>query len=153
MPEPKVWISILILLVVGLHAVPVISYQGNRQTRWPILTWAMYAKSLPPGPIQAVRRHLVGVTSKGELDTVTAHSLGLSQFALVKLYIAPLWLGDSTVARDMIRRLNRGRDDPVVELRLHAELHRVSDGELEKVTLPVIAYPAGPQGSTGAVMD
>ena len=153
MRQPKVWVSILILLIIGLHALPVLSYQGQSQTRWPILTWAMYAKSLPPGPIQAMRRHIVGVTSEGNVDTVQAHDLGLSRFAHVELHIQPLWRGDTAVARELIRRLNRGLEDSVVQLRLHTEVHRVSGGEIERVDLPVKVYSAIPQGNTGAVLD
>jgi len=29
MRQPRVWSSIVILLVIGLHAVPVLSYQGK----------------------------------------------------------------------------------------------------------------------------
>ena len=72
MRQPKAWISLFIVLVIGLHAVPVISFQGNRQTRWPILAWAMYAKSIPPGPIEMMKRRIVGFTAGGRQELVGA---------------------------------------------------------------------------------
>ena len=77
MRDSKLWISALILLVLGLHAIPVISYQGHRQTRWPFLAWAMYARSWPPGPIQTMDRALVGRTAAGTEEEVTAWLAGL----------------------------------------------------------------------------
>ena len=43
----KTGISVFILLVLGLHAIPVLFYQGDRQTRWPFLAWAMYESPFP----------------------------------------------------------------------------------------------------------
>ena len=48
--QTRTRISLFILLILGLHAIPVLWYQGERQTRWPFLAWAMYARSFPPGP-------------------------------------------------------------------------------------------------------
>ena len=47
----KTRISLFIVVIIALHAVPVLSYERGRQTRWPFLSWTMYAKSFPPGPI------------------------------------------------------------------------------------------------------
>ena len=57
----KTRISLFILLIIGLHAVPVVFYQGERQTRWPFLAWAMYSQSYPAGPITVAKRPKVRV--------------------------------------------------------------------------------------------
>lgn len=44
MRQSKVWISIGIILLIALHAVPVLS-AGFRKRTWPILDWAMYKDS------------------------------------------------------------------------------------------------------------
>jgi len=136
----KTGVSLLILLVLGLHAVPVISYQGHRQTRWPFLAWAMYAKSYPPGPIEATTRRLIGVTAAGHEEEVTAGRTGLPLAAFRNAYIAPLWKGDSAPAFELIRRLNRGRADPVIQLRLEGERQMLADTGVVTERLPVIVY-------------
>lgn len=144
MRNSKVWISILILLVIGLHAVPVLSYQGHRQNRWPFLAWAMYAKSQPPGPIQTMNRRIIATTSKGERQEVTAHLLGVRRPVLRNNYIQTLWVGDSSAARHLFRQLNRGRDDPFVELRVEGERFTVTDTGVAKEALRGILYRVEP---------
>jgi hypothetical protein len=140
----KLAISIVILLIIGLHAVPVLSYQGHRQTRWPILAWAMYARALPPGPIQTTVRYIVGVSQQGTQERVTPPLVGLSKTALRKLYLQPMWLGDSSAARQLLQRLNRDRNDPLVELRVEGEKYTLRDGVVLQEKLPVVAYRMDP---------
>jgi hypothetical protein len=137
-------ISIVILLIIGLHAVPVLFYQGNSQTGWPILAWAMYARALPPGPIQTTLRHIVGVTQQGRQEQITPRFVGLSKTALRKLYLQPMWIGDSSAARELLDRLNRGRHDPLVELRVEGQKYTLSDGVVLEEKLPVVAYRMDP---------
>ena len=147
MRRPKVFISLLILLVIGLHALPVLSYQGNRQTRWPFLAWAMYAKSLPPGPIQTMSRRVVGITLKGDRDAVTPELVGLGEPTFRKMYLRALYEGDDSTARALASWLNRQRDDPYVELRLEGEKFTLADTGVVKEELPVRAYRIDPSRS------
>jgi hypothetical protein len=140
MPQPKVLISILILLVIGLHAVPVLLYQGKNQTRWPFLTWAMYAKSRPPGPVVATRSRIMGLTLKGEAERVTGTLLGLPTATLGRRYLQPMKEGDSSTARQLFSRLNRNREDPFVELRIEGETYTATDTGVVKQDNPVITY-------------
>jgi hypothetical protein len=132
MRKSKVWISIVILLILGLHALPVLSYQGHRQTRWPFLAWAMYAKSFPPGPIQTVKRRIVGRTFKGETTQLTGYLVGVPTPTLRNAYIKPLLAGDSTAARELLSRLNRDREDPFVEVWVEGEQHTLTDSGIVK---------------------
>jgi hypothetical protein len=147
MRQPKVWISILILIVLGLHALPLVSYQGVGQTRWPFLAWAMYARSFPPGPIQTTKRGLIGVTSSGKEEEVTPRLVGLSKPMFRNIYINPLYRGDQAVADELIRRLNRGRQDPFVEIRTEGEKYRLADSGFVTEKFPVITYRAASAAS------
>jgi hypothetical protein len=144
MREPRTWISLAIVSVIALHAVPVLSYQGYRQTRWPILAWAMYAKSYPPGPVQTERRHLMAVTQGGSRLEITPWLAGVPLPAMGKAFVRPLLQGDSAQAAELFRRLNRSRPDPVVEIRVEQERYAVSDTGLVTEALPVISYHAAP---------
>lgn len=145
--RPKTRISLLILLVIGLHALPVLSYQGERQTRWPFLAWAMYARSYPPGPVAVATRRLIATFASGKEEKVTAGVVGLPGPAFQETYIAPLWKGDSTPAYELIRLLNRERKDPVVRLRLEGERQTLVDTGVVKEVLPVLTYQAHSSGS------
>jgi hypothetical protein len=145
--QPKLLISIFILLMVGLHALPVILRQGEHQTLWPFLAWAMYKDSRPAGPVQAEERLLFGVTAKGAREEVAWPMTGLSRPALGRNVIQPMLAGDSSSARDLINRVNVGRDDPFVEVLLEVDRYTISDTGLVKERLPVIAYRVS---STGA---
>ena len=147
MRQPKLLISIFILLMIGLHALPVILRQGERQTTWPFLAWAMYKDSRPAGPVQAEQRRLFGVTATGAREEVAWPMTGLSRPALGRSVIQPMLAGDSSAARDLINRVNVGRDDPFVEVLLEVDRYTVSDTGLVKQQLPVIAYRVSPTGA------
>jgi hypothetical protein len=144
MREPKTWISLAILSVIALHALPVLSYQGYRQTRWPILAWAMYARSYPAGPVQTESRELVGVTRSGSRLPITSWLAGVPLPAMGKAFVRPLLQGDSAQAAELFRRLNRSRPDPVVEIRVEQERYVVSDTGLVHEVLTPISYRAAP---------
>jgi hypothetical protein len=144
MREPKTWISLAILTVIALHAVPILSYQGYRQTRWPILAWAMYARSYPAGPVQTESRHLVAVTQERKRLEITPWLAGVPLPAMGKAFVRPLLQGDSAQAEELFRRLNRTRPDPVIEIRVEQERWVVSDTGLVHEVLPVISYHAAP---------
>jgi hypothetical protein len=142
--QRKLLISIFILLMIGLHALPVILRQGVRQTSWPFLVWAMYKDSRPPGPVQAEERALFAVTAEGAREAVNWPLTGLSGPAIGREYIQPLRRGDSSTARDLISRLNVRRSDPFVELRLEVKRYTISDTGLVREVVPVIAYRFDP---------
>ena len=92
MPRRKTLISIVILLVIGLHAVPVL-YRSERGTLWPFMQWTMYKNSRKPGPIDIHQRRILAITATGRSDTVTPRLLGLSITVLKQRYLAPIRKG------------------------------------------------------------
>jgi hypothetical protein len=140
----KTRVSILILVVLALHALPVLSYQGVRQTRWPFLAWAMYARSYPAGPIEVVLRELVAVSPQGAQHEVGPKDVGLSGPAFRNNYLAPLSRGDTVAGQWLIDRLNRLRADSVTQVRIETVRYRLVDGNpgVAVDTMTVVAYPA-----------
>jgi hypothetical protein len=138
----KTRISLFVLLVLGLHALPVLSYQGVRQTRWPFLTWAMYARSYPAGPIEVVLRRLVVTSHNGATREISQRDVGLSSPAFKNNYLAPISRGDSTAARWLIDQLDRIGPDSVAELRLETTRYRLVDPGVAVDTLPPLRFPA-----------
>jgi hypothetical protein len=134
------WISLVIVLVIGLHALPIISYQGHRQTRWPFLAWAMYAASFPPGPISTNERWMVGVTASGDTTLLDRETVGVSTPALVKSYLRPLTLGDSAAARRLFERVNGRRREPLVAIRLEGKRSTLTDTGVVVEAYPPITY-------------
>jgi hypothetical protein len=132
----------VILLVIGLHAVPVL-YRSERGTLWPFMQWAMYKNSRKAGPIDTHLRRILAITAKGRSDTVTPRLLGLSITVLKQRYLAPIAKGDLSSAPELIDRLNRHRDDPVVELRLEGETYTVTDTGIVRTDDPVVTYRSG----------
>ena len=136
-------VSLFIIVVLALHALPVVSYQGARQTRWPFLVWAMYAQSYPPGPIQVDFRQLVAVSPDGARHEVDESDVGLSRPSFRNNYLAPLTRGDTTAGRWLVDRLNRLRPNSVTQVRIQTVRYRLVDGDpgVAVDTLPVVAYP------------
>jgi hypothetical protein len=143
MPRRKTLVSIVIVLVIGLHAVPVL-YRSERGTLWPFMQWAMYKNSRKPGPIDAHLRRILAITAAGRSDTVTPRLVGLSITVLQQRYLGPIAKGDLSSAPELIDRLNRHRDDPVVELRLEGETYTVTDTGIIRTDDPVVTYRPGP---------
>jgi hypothetical protein len=143
MPRRKTLVSMVILLVIGLHAVPVL-YRSERGTLWPFMQWAMYKNSRKAGPIDTHLRRILAITATGRSDTVTPRLLGLSITVLQQRYLAPIAKGDLSSAPELIDRLNRHRDDPVVELRLEGETYTVTDTGIVRTDDPVVTYRPGP---------
>jgi hypothetical protein len=143
MPRRKTLVSMVILLVIGLQAVPVL-YRSERGTLWPFMQWAMYKNSRKAGPIDTHLRRILAITATGRSDTVTPRLLGLSITVLQQRYLAPIAKGDLSSAPELIDRLNRHRDDPVVELRLEGETYTVTDTGIVRTDDPVVTYRSGP---------
>jgi hypothetical protein len=122
MRQSKPFISVLILVIIGLHALPVLQkLQDKRQTFWPVLAWGMYKKSRNPGPIRIVVKHITGLTSTSAKERIDAELVGVSSYAFQRLYMEPLWMGNLSAARSLADRLNSGRQDPIVGFRLESE--------------------------------
>jgi hypothetical protein len=143
----KTLISVLILVVIGLHLVPVLLDRGQRQITWPFLMWSMYKDSHSPGPIRGWKTRVVAVSAKGVVEPVTPRLVGLSGSTLGRLYLQPWTRGDSSAAERLIVRLNQGRQDPIVELRLSREMYTVSDTGLVRGDPPVLTYRLHPSKS------
>ncbi len=143
MRQRRVWISIFILLVIALHAVPAMSRPLKKRV-WPFLDWGMYKDSRRPGPIVAKKEWIMAVTRKGQQEAVTPSLVGSSSFAVGELYVAPMWRGDSSAAQQLFRRLNLRREDPFVELRLESETYTVTDTGIAKRQNPVVTYRVAP---------
>ena len=137
----KALASAVIVLVIGLHAVPVI-VSAERGTLWPFMVYAMYKHSRPAGPVEVNQRAIVGVTASGARDTVTDRLLGVSITVLDQRYHRPLMSGDTTVVPGIFERLNRGRTDPYVELDLVSQTYTVTDTGLVREENPVVTYRA-----------
>jgi hypothetical protein len=123
----KAWVSLWIVLAVGLHAVPILLRPGVQQTTWPWLTWAMYKDSRPAGPIVGERRRLLGVTESGRRIRIDEDSVGLSKFVVTRTFLRPWLLGDTTAASRLFAHLNQQRRDPLVEVLLSVETYTVTD--------------------------
>jgi hypothetical protein len=146
MREPKTVISLAIILVILLHAVPVF-YGAERKTMWPFLDWAMYKESRPAGPIRAFRKHLTGITASGQRESVTTELAGVSITSFNMLYVQPMWTRDSSAAVRLFQRLNRERRDSFVELRLESETYTVTDSGVVRQGNPAIVYRANTLGA------
>jgi hypothetical protein len=134
--------STAIVLVIGLHAVPVL-YRSERGTLWPFMQWSMYKNSRKAGPIDTRQRRILAISSRGVVDTVTPHLLGLSITVLKQRYLVPMGTGDLSPAPQLLQRLNRDRADPVVELRLEGETYTITDTGIVKTDDPVVVYRPG----------
>jgi hypothetical protein len=161
--QSKLFISTLILLVIGLHGLPVLQgFLGKRQTFWPFMSWSMYRGShSSKEPIRRMIQRTIGVTSAGQeldvesifsqsispffnlfrdrhIDNINASGLGYS--ALTKLYITPMWEGDFSAARELGDLLNRGREALIVEFRLENQIYTVTDVGMLIDLNPVFIY-------------
>jgi hypothetical protein len=142
MRQPKVWTSLFIALVIGLHALPMISYQGNRQTRWPFLSWSMFAQAVPPGPIQMTRRYIYGFTAGARRELITSSLAGVAHSNYGRGFVRPMAQGDTAAAQRLFRRLNDRRDDPFVELRVETQVYTLVGDSAVKQSLPPVSYRA-----------
>jgi hypothetical protein len=138
----KALASAVIVLVVGLHAVPVV-VSAERGTLWPFMVYAMYKHSRPAGPVEVNQRAIVAVTASGLRDTVTDRLLGVSVTVLDQRYHRPLMTGDTSVVSGIFERLNRNRTDPYVELDLVSQTYIITDTGLVRRENPVVTYRAG----------
>jgi predicted DCC family thiol-disulfide oxidoreductase YuxK len=131
----KIFISIFIVLVIGSHALPVLQeLHGHRQTFWPIMAWGMYRYAHDATrPIEVSIRRLIGVTLQGKEFEITSDDSGLFYFGFVRLYLGPIVNGDASAAQGLASRVNVGRDDPVIAMRLEGDTYTLTqDGVVKK---------------------
>jgi hypothetical protein len=144
MLQSKALLSTLILLAIGLHAVPML-HAGERKRLWPFLVWAMYKNSRPAGPVETNVRHIIGVTSDGQRVKVNDEAIGLGNPAIERMYIRPMLDGEAEGAQRLAARLNRGRgEDPLVEIRIESEKYTVTEAGIVRRGNPVVSYHVDP---------
>jgi hypothetical protein len=142
MHQSKLVISLFILLVIGLHALPVLQrLQGERQTLWPFMAWGMYRTSRAPGPIRTTLRRVIAVTSTGQRSLVTPGLLGLSSYAFERMYLNAMVEGDPAAAQQLASRLNAMREDLYVELRLESETYSLTELGVVRDDTVALTYP------------
>jgi hypothetical protein len=97
-------ISVFILAILGLQAVPVArEFIGARETLWPFLSWGMFRHASYP-PVEATRQRILATTADGT-RRVWPEDSGFDPFAFRRYYQIPIAEGDSAAARDLARRL------------------------------------------------
>jgi hypothetical protein len=141
MYQCKLFVSLLIMLVVGLHALPLLQrLQGKEQTWWPIMAWGMYSPSIPKGPISSEIRRTTGLTISGKQLPVGPEQSGLDVFTFGPIYVRSTWPESASAAQQLAERLNVKRDDPFVEFHLEVETYTITPSGIVKDTLPVALY-------------
>jgi hypothetical protein len=140
MRQPKLWASVLIVLALGLHAVPAIQRPGTKMVTWPFLVWGMYKESRGPGPITADKRRIIAISASGQREELEADVTGLSGPALGRDFVFPMMNGDSAAARRLFHRINAGRGVPFVELRVEVERYTITDTGLVRKDNPIMVY-------------
>jgi hypothetical protein len=148
MRQPKLWASVLIVLALGLHAVPAIQRPGTKMVTWPFLVWGMYKESRGPGPITADKRRIIAITANGRREELEADVTGLSEPALGRDFVLPMMNGDSAAARRLFHRINARRGVPFVELRVEVERYTITDTGLVRKDNPIMVYWLDPAHAT-----
>ena len=144
MLQSRALLSTLILLTIGLHAVPML-HAGERKRLWPFLVWAMYKNSRPGGPVETNVRHIIGLTSDGQRVEVDDEAVGLGYPAIERMYIRPMLEGDPAGAQRLAARLNQWRaGQPLVEIRIESEKYTVTEAGIVRRGNPVVSYHVDP---------
>jgi hypothetical protein len=87
-------------------------------------------------------RSLIGTTASGAEEEVTPRLVGLSRPAFRNVYVNRLFEGDSTVARELLGRINRNREDRFVEIRTTGKRYNLTDNGILTEDLPVYTFRA-----------
>jgi hypothetical protein len=140
MHQPKKFIlSLLILLAIGLHALPLLQkLQDKTQTWWPFMAWGMYRNSYASSARTIIQT--IGVASKGEAEEILSEHIGLSTSTFARSYLQPMRQGDASAARLLADLLNRSREDPIVEIRIESETYTITNSGIVKAANPAIVY-------------
>jgi hypothetical protein len=105
------------------------------------MAWGMYRYAHDgKQPIQASVRRLIGITSQGQEFEINAADSGLFDFGFERLYLGPIINGDASAAQALAQRVNRGRKDPVVGLRLEGEIYTLTNNGVVKKNYDNVTY-------------
>ena len=139
-------VSLFILVILGLQAVPVMrEWTGARETLWPFLSWGMFRHSSGP-PVKAEGLRIFASTREGSRLVVAADT-GFDRFGFRRYYQQPILAGDSSAVQELARRLSRRWGAPVQAIVLEKNALTVSREGLRWTTSArrVLAQPgAGP---------
>ncbi len=153
-------ISLFILIVIGLHALPLVQeLTGRRQTLWPIMAWGMYRKAHPSHEkIMVKKLHITAKTANGDvLDVASIHHppffnllkknyhkdgnrILLGHYGYKRLFVKPMLKGDKQAARKLAALLNQDRQDPVTHIQIQSDLYEMGASGIKKVDSPVMTY-------------
>ena len=138
----KVAVSLVILLILALHALPVIQREQQWRRQWPFLLWAMYKSAKKPGPIVINTLRIAGTTAEGARVPLTSHIVGLPPMTIGRMYSGPMSRGDLAAAQQLMARINRLHSDSFVELRLEGTRYRLTNDGIVPEEIPVRIFPA-----------
>ena len=134
-PTRHIILSLIILLLLGVQgwanvakAIRPSSGLGDRS--WPFLAYGMYRHSYGPGTIRTTKQHVIAITSRGNELKIDPHAAGMYGQALQRHYLDPMLSGDPSAPILLTNRLNTGREDPIVALRVERETYAISDAGL-----------------------
>ena len=144
----QVLISVVILLIFGLHAwanlakaVMPSSVMGDRS--WPFLAYGMYRKSYSPDVIRATKQTIFAVTASGEELRMRPGIAGLHGQSLGRHYIGPMRAGDRSAAKRLAERVNVGHTDPIVAFRVQSDSYAMSGSGIVLERSQSMTYPVG----------
>jgi hypothetical protein len=140
---PRLAVSLAILLILALHALPVLQREQWRR-QWPFLKWAMYKSAKAPGPIALDTWRIIGITAAGGTQEVTSELVGLPPMTIARMYTGPMDDGDTAAARRLMALLNRQQPDSVVALRLEGTKYNLTANGIVPEEVPARTFPAGP---------
>jgi hypothetical protein len=139
-------ISGVIVLVIALHAVPLLYPSGRF---WPIMHWSMYRNSKAPGPTITRTRKVFATATSGKTEEITPDYTGLSIFVLEREYFRPMVRGDPDAPLRLLAKLNSQRsEDPFVEIRLEQTKYTITDSGIVKEEHPPTTYRPQPSAPT-----
>jgi hypothetical protein len=140
---PRLAVSLAILLILALHALPVVQRDAWRR-QWPFLKWAMYKNSKAPGPVSVNIWRIRGITAGGATEEITSDLVGLPPMTIGRLFTGPMDDGDVAAARRLMALVNRQQRDSVVELRLEGTKYNLTATGIVPEEVPARAFPAAP---------
>lgn len=142
MLKTRTIISTFIVFTIGLHTVPVLQeLQNKRQSLWPVMAWGMFRYSHnSEDPISTVVERVIGLTARGEEVWIQASHSGLDSLGFAKMYLGPMSRGEMSAVQELAKRVNLGRNDPVVAFRFESKVYTIVDSGIEEKNNPDIHY-------------
>jgi len=99
-----------------------------------------YSRDSRDLPIKRKTSRIIGITSRGEELEINADSVGLIMGGFSRIYVKKMWRGDSATAQRLGDRLNRDREDPIVEFHLEIQTYTITDTGIVTENNPVVIY-------------